>query len=154
MSTHSGCCFIGNPGDNLERSPALLLLLPCPPPPPTSSSQLVSSVCGWGQEGEFSRKEQALWASPAFLKPGSHSFFLFPCSHIPGGCGLRHSSGPVSGFQSRSFIIWLPLTVTGFSLCVHTCQHCGTSRVIPVNPTSLRLTPTSLLPFLISPFLS
>lgn len=34
--TYSECCFVGNPGDNLERSPALLLLPPCPLSPPHS----------------------------------------------------------------------------------------------------------------------
>lgn len=79
MSRYSECCLVRNPGDNLERSPALPLLLPCPLPPPHSPFNV---FCAWvGGRGKRSRREQELWASPPFCNLGKLQ--LLPTSMFP-----------------------------------------------------------------------
>lgn len=117
MSRCSGCCFVRNQGENLERSPALPLLPPCPLSPPHSPDDVFLGM-GW-REGADGLGESNAMDLTCFTRRGSHSFFLPPRSHSPGTCDLRRTSG--LSYHSRPSIIWLNLPLQASVLPLAFC---------------------------------
>lgn len=69
MSRYWECSFARNPGDNLERSPALPLLLPCPLPPPSVEQGLPSP--SFHSQGSHSCSSPPLPESPPVVTSGA-----------------------------------------------------------------------------------
>lgn len=89
MSRCTECYFVRDPGDNLERSPALPLLLPCPLHPPHFPVN-VSSCAGRGEEQVAQEQAESVGLTSSTGQQG-HCCFLPPCSYIPCSYCLRHT---------------------------------------------------------------
>lgn len=90
MSRCSGCCFVRNQGENLERSPALPLLPPCPLFPPHSPDDVFLGM-GWREGADGLGESNAMDLTCLHGGEAIASFSL----HVPTALALVTSEVPL-----------------------------------------------------------